>query len=138
LKPEFIVVTSQEAKQAVFSTTNVKSLLERLRDGDIDNKLVGLHTTRELSGFRPWNFLSYFVGYMVDGGMPMNTIYLILVLPVIATIIAFFRQVVGFKALGIYTPSIITVSFLVTGLKYGIIIFLITWSVKVILYYLKK
>lgn len=46
-------------------------------------------------------------------------------LPIIATFIAFLRQVVGIKAFGIYTPLIITFAFLATnGLKYGIAIFL--------------
>jgi hypothetical protein len=47
-------------------------------------------------------------------------------LPIIATFIAFLRQVVGIKAFGIYTPLIITFAFLATnGLKYGIVIFLV-------------
>jgi hypothetical protein len=45
-------------------------------------------------------------------------------LPIIATFIAFLRQVVGIKAFGIYTPLIVTFAFLATnGLKYGIAIF---------------
>lgn len=45
--------------------------------------------------------------------------------PVVATTIAFLRQVIGIKAFGIYTPLIITFAFLATGLKYGIMIFLL-------------
>jgi hypothetical protein len=44
--------------------------------------------------------------------------------PIIATMIAFLRQVVGIKAFGIYTPSIIIFAFLATGIKYGIILFI--------------
>ena len=40
----------------------------------------------------------------VDSGVPIQTIVLILIIPIIVTIIAFFRQVVGIKAFGIYTP----------------------------------
>ena len=48
-------------------------------------------------------------------------------IPVVATLVAFFRQVVGIKAFGIYTPSIITFALLAfdpNGLKYGIAIFI--------------
>lgn len=81
---------------------------------------------RDLRELRPWNFMAYAASYMVARGVPLDTIYLILILPVIASLVAFSRQVIGFKALGIYTPSIIAVLFLALGLKYGLAIFLIT------------
>jgi hypothetical protein len=69
--------------------------------------------------------LSPIIKYFIAQGVPFETVALLLMLPVIATFIAFLRQVVGIKAFGIYTPLIITFAFLATnGLKYGIIIFL--------------
>jgi len=64
------------------------------------------------------------VAFFISQGIPVETIKLILMLPIIATFIAFLRQVVGVKAFGIYTPLLITFAFLATnGLKYGIAIF---------------
>lgn len=64
------------------------------------------------------------VDFFISQGIPVETIKLILMLPIIATFIAFLRQVVGVKAFGIYTPLLITFAFLATnGLKYGIAIF---------------
>lgn len=69
--------------------------------------------------------ISPIIKYFLAQGVPFETVALLLMLPVIATFIAFLRQVVGIKAFGIYTPLIITFAFLATnGLKYGIIIFL--------------
>ena len=69
--------------------------------------------------------ISPIINFFLREGVPFTTIALLLMLPVIATFIAFLRQVVGIKAFGIYTPLIITFAFLATnGLKYGIIIFL--------------
>jgi hypothetical protein len=69
--------------------------------------------------------LSPIIEYFIAQGVPFETVALLLMLPVIATFIAFLRQVIGIKAFGIYTPLIITFAFLATnGLKYGIIIFL--------------
>jgi len=63
--------------------------------------------------------------FFTDQGVPLETVLLLLMLPIIATFIAFLRQVVGIKAFGIYTPLIVTFSFLATnGVKYGIAIFL--------------
>ncbi|MFA6973243.1 MAG: 7TM domain-containing protein [Parcubacteria group bacterium] len=69
--------------------------------------------------------VSPIIKYFLSQGVPFETVALLLMLPIIATFIAFLRQVVGIKAFGIYTPLIITFAFLATnGLKYGIIIFL--------------
>ena len=69
--------------------------------------------------------VSSIIQFFIQEGVPFETVILILMLPIIATFIAFLRQVVGIKAFGIYTPLIITFAFLATnGLKYGIAIFL--------------
>lgn len=68
--------------------------------------------------------LSPILSFFLDQGVPFDTIKLILMLPIIATFIAFLRQVVGIKAFGIYTPLLVTFAFLATnGLRYGIVIF---------------
>jgi len=59
----------------------------------------------------------------MDYGVPQETILYLLLLPFVVTIVAIFRQVFGIKAFGIYTPTLITFSFLVVGVKYGIAIF---------------
>ena len=64
------------------------------------------------------------IKFFVERGVPFETVILILMLPIIATIITFFRQVIGIKAFGIYTPLIITFAFWATGIKYGVAIFI--------------
>lgn len=64
--------------------------------------------------------------FFISQDVPAQTVALLLLLPVVATLASFFRQVVGIKAFGIYTPSIITFALLAfdpNGLKYGIAIF---------------
>lgn len=67
--------------------------------------------------------ISPIVDYFIFEGVPQKTVELLLMLPIIATLIAFLRQVVGIKAFGIYTPSIVIFAFLATGIKYGVAIF---------------
>ena len=67
------------------------------------------------------------IDFFVLQGVPIQTVTLLLMLPVVATLSALFRQVIGIKAFGIYTPSIITFALLAfdpNGVKYGIAIFL--------------
>lgn len=73
----------------------------------------------------------YLIDYFVFQGVPQESILLILMLPVVATFISFFRQVFGVKAFGIYAPSIVTFAFLAMGgeagfkgVKYGVAIFI--------------
>lgn len=71
------------------------------------------------------NFISYLVNFMIAQGIPSNTIVLLLMLPVIVTIISFLKQFIGVTTLGVYTPAIITLSFLALGLKFGLMILII-------------
>lgn len=64
-------------------------------------------------------------------GIPETSIFLLLILPVIASIIAIWRQFIGLKTFGIYAPILITFAFYqlgltnegvnqIQGLKYGL------------------
>ncbi len=69
--------------------------------------------------------ISPIINFFISKGVPFETALLILMLPIIATLITFLRQVIGIKAFGIYTPLIVTFAFLATnGIKYGIGIFI--------------
>lgn len=70
--------------------------------------------------------ISPIISYFMHQGVPMETVILLLMLPVVVTIIAFFRQVIGIKAFGIYTPAIVTFAFLaIPRLSYGVVIFIV-------------
>jgi len=68
--------------------------------------------------------MSFITQFMINQGVPQETLIYLLILPIVATVIAFARQIIGIKGFGIYTPLIIAFAFLATGLKYGIIFFL--------------
>jgi hypothetical protein len=69
--------------------------------------------------------MNQFITLALTNGVPLDTLILVLILPIIVTMIAFFRQVVGIKAFGIYTPAIITFALLATNeIRYGITIFI--------------
>ena len=82
--------------------------------------------------------MSVITQYMVNQGVPQETVILILMLPIVATIIAFGRQVIGIRGFGIYTPLIITFAFLATGLKYGLAIFIVILLVGTLMRFLVR
>jgi len=78
------------------------------------------------------------VQWAISQGVPQQTIIYILMYPVILTVIAAARQIVGIKAFGIYTPSIIAVALLATGLKYGLAIFIVILAVALAMRFVLK
>ncbi|MBD3300265.1 MAG: hypothetical protein GF347_02855 [Candidatus Moranbacteria bacterium] len=64
------------------------------------------------------------IKFVIDQGVPAQTVELMLIFPLIATIIVISRQVAGIKAFGIYTPSIVALAFIETGLDYGVFLFI--------------
>lgn len=55
----------------------------------------------------------------------LETIYIILILPFIALVIVVFRNIIGFETFGTFTPVLISIAFLTTGIFWGIIQFFI-------------
>lgn len=125
VRPKVLFLATPEAAEYITVDSDLNDVVAQMREHNISYQILGVHTQRELEQLKPWNFLSFIVNFMVNNGVPVNTIYLLLVLPVLATIIAFARQVIGIKAFGIYAPSLVAVSFIATGLKYGLAIFLL-------------
>ena len=83
--------------------------------------------------------ISPLIKYFIGQGVPLDTVILLLMLPIIVTLIAFFRQVIGIKAFGIYTPAIVTFAFLaVPQLRYGVLIFIMVILLGMIMRYALK
>lgn len=125
LIPQYIMLTTAPALEPVLANPAVDKLAQQLNDQTISYQLIGQHSQRALERIGPLNFLSYGMNYLINKGVNQDTIFLLLVLPIVATLISFGRQIVGVKAFGIYVPSIMTLSFIVTGLRYGVLIFLV-------------
>lgn len=120
LKPERILLTRKEAVSPLLSAKNFDEFFTELQERDIDALLLDASTT----GLRPWNVLSALVNYMLTHGVPSETVLLLLMLPIIATILTFLKQVVGITTFGLYTPSIIALSFMALGWYIGLLFFL--------------
>lgn len=69
--------------------------------------------------------MDFLVHQIVKFGIQEGTVALVLMLPLVATFIAFARQVIGIRGFGIYITLILAYSFVAVGLKYGILIFFV-------------
>ncbi len=120
IRPDKILVTRKEAINPLMSAGGIEKFMEELHQRDIDFSVVDESTT----GVRPWNLLSSLVNYMLTHAVSSQTVTLLLMLPLIATILAFFKQVIGITTFGLYTPSIVALSFLALGWKIGLLFLL--------------
>jgi len=73
----------------------------------------------------PFNPIKYAIRASVAAGVPANTIVLLLLLPIVAFVIAFTRNVVGIRGFGIFLPAALSVVFVATGPIVGIGLFLV-------------
>jgi len=80
---------------------------------------------QSLGSFSWHNFFKYAIRQAVSAGVPANTIVLLLLLPLLAALIAAARHFLGIAGFGIFTPAMISVTFLATGISSGIILFLV-------------
>ncbi len=71
-----------------------------------------------------WNPIRVIVNRAIRRGVPENTIVLLLLLPLIASIVSVLHYVVGVSGYGIFMPTMMAVALLATGLRAGLILFI--------------
>lgn len=86
----------------------------------------------------PWEFMTYFVNFLIENGIPQNTLMLLLIVPLIATVVVFMRQVVGMNTFGMHTPVIICLIFLIVGINFGLITLICALTVGILTRYALK
>jgi len=92
---------------------------------EVKGRLESILESQQLGPLGVTNFLQYAIRKAVSQNIPPNTIVLIFLLPVIATLITVFRYVAGSVGFGVFTPVMISVAFIATGLGPGLVLFLV-------------
>lgn len=121
--PTVSITTTPSATPSATATPKPQKKDVTRPEGDEDRKnLMALFARRPANELTPFNFLAYGVQYAVREGVPANTITLILLLPFLATIVVFFRYIVGLPSLGLLVPIALSITLLSTGLIAGLIL----------------
>jgi uncharacterized membrane protein len=100
--------------------------------GKSTDKLVAFlesHPPGPLSWYNP---LEHAIRYAVSQGLPPNILVLVLLFPLIASLIAASRHIIGLRGFGIYIPAVLAVALVSTGAMVGIIIFVSIVSVALL------
>lgn len=125
LHTQFVLLSRPAAIPLLLSAKTAEEARDNIVGAQIDHRLLGTFSSRTFKDLGPTNFMSFGINYLVNRGVPINNIILILMIPVIATILAFARQVIGIKGFGLVTPAMTTLAFLVLGLQAGLIVFVV-------------
>jgi hypothetical protein len=87
---------------------------------------VGLELVLKSNRVGNWNLLNSFrkaEEIAIDRGVSADTIVLLLLLPLIATLVSVLHYVLGLSGYGIFMPTMIAVAFLATGILGGLVLF---------------
>lgn len=71
------------------------------------------------------DFFQGIINQAVSGGVSEETIVLFLLLPLVASVVAAARHLIGFRGFGILIPTAIALVFVATGITIGFLLFLI-------------
>lgn len=105
---------------AVPTTANITEVLPKEGEEKTEVKWKG------------WNIIAVLMNEAVKRGVPENTIVLLLLLPIVATLVSFLHYVVGVSGYGIFMPTMMAVAFLATGIKSGILLFGVILAVSLL------
>jgi len=93
---------------------------------------------QQLGSLGPTNFLKYAIHWLVWQGVSPELVVLILLLPLMVTLITIARYFVGIQGLGIFTPVMLGVVFLSTGIGPGIFLFLAVLLIEILVIFLLR
>ncbi len=110
--------TASVSALAVAQETGVQDLTVPKNRVD---RMVSLLSTQAVEEDSPLNFLKVAIRKAIASGVSVNTVVLLFLFPLVASLVAFSRQVVGLSGFGMITPSLLAMAFLSTGGLVGIL-----------------
>lgn len=112
---------STGTEQQIPSFQNINDITNPGQDQQKNTILTLLEQKRHTNNPTYTNFAPYAIQYAINAGVPSNTIVLILLLPLLATIVVFFRYLVGLSGIGLLVPIALSITLLGTGVTPGFI-----------------
>ena len=92
----------------------------------------GMEIEYKVEKWNGFNILRVATGWAVNKGVSTNTLVLLLLLPLVATLVSFLHYVVGLSGYGIFMPTMIAVAFLATGVFGGLLLFALILIVSIL------
>lgn len=100
--------------------------------------LEEIFLNQQLGSLGITNFLRQTIHWGVAQGYSLEFLLLLLLLPLAVSLVAVARYLIGIQGLGFFTPAMIAVAFLATGIVPGLIIFLAILLIEILAIWLLK
>lgn len=113
--------SSSAAQKSNLTPQNINAITNPEQDKNRDMILTALTQQRQLNSVSFINAIPYAIQYSIKAGVPTNTIVLIMLLPLLATIVVAFRYIVGLSGIGLLVPIALSITLLATGVTPGFI-----------------
>lgn len=120
-----IVIAPPEALPKIFAQENIPNLVEVLKNQAYDHRVIN-----DKSRIPGVLMLSRAMSYFIQHGISQSLLYLLLSVPFLAFVVAFARQFVGVSTFGVFSPLMLALSFVVLGLEFGLMVFLVVLVVS--------
>ena len=116
---------------SVVPTIEVTPTIEVVRENITEVSTKVVTDTREVK-WKGWNSVEFVVTKAINRGVPANTIVLLLLLPLVATLVSILHYWVGLSGYGIFTPTMMAVAFLATGIVGGLSLFVVILAITLL------
>ncbi len=128
LNPREIFLIRHKALSLFFEKKNPAKISSELKNRGLEYEIID--GTSNTTWLLP---ISKLTNYFVFRGISQTVLYLLLAVPFIAFLIAFARQFIGIKTFGVFSPLMLTLSFMLLGLNFGFTVFLVVLLVSSLL-----
>lgn len=109
---------------------NVQQLIQERQESDLTqvtgrqkDELVAFLEENPPEPLNWSNALQHGIRNAINQGLPANIVVILILFPIIASIIAASRHLIGLHGFGIYIPAVLSVAFVSTGISTGVVIF---------------
>ena len=129
LKPAEVVVLTRPSDLLTLwrigsaSVQTQSPLIEYVLSNQIEASVVNAETVTHLGWWRRQVVKLWTLA--VQSQVPLSALSLILVLPLIAFFLVILRNVIGLETFGTFSPMLLALAFLTTGLIWGMVVFVI-------------
>ncbi|MCC6711422.1 MAG: hypothetical protein IT416_03685 [Candidatus Pacebacteria bacterium] len=123
-------IEASDTGKLASSSAEVDQKIQEKKDQDITetggkqkSKLAAYLDEHPIGSLNLFNPLQHAIRQAIANGLPANIIVLLMLFPLIASIIALARHIVGLKGFGVYIPAVLSVAFVSTGIMIGVAMF---------------
>lgn len=129
------IITPNITVSPTATPTAIPTILE-VKTNLVENKIEKVDY--KIEKFNGFNGLKILINEAMNRGVASNTIVLLLLLPLIATLISVLHYMVGLSGYGIFMPTMIAIAFIATGIVGGLVLFAMILVISILSSYILK